>query len=70
MRYLIVGCGRVGSALAKLLDADGHKSRRRRNAIRFSSARQEIRRPVVVGTGIDYDILKRAGAKTPTASSR
>ena len=25
MRYLIVGCGRVGSALAKLLDADGHE---------------------------------------------
>ena len=25
MRYVIVGCGRVGSALAKLLDSDGHE---------------------------------------------
>ncbi|HVS46949.1 MAG TPA: NAD-binding protein [Verrucomicrobiae bacterium] len=65
MRYLIVGCGRVGSALAKLLDADGHDitvvdetpSAFRRLGKKFAGN-------VVVGTGIDYDILKRAGAKS------
>lgn len=65
MRYLIVGCGRVGSALAKLLDADGHTitvvdetpSAFRRLGKKFAGT-------VIVGTGIDYDILKRAGAKT------
>ena len=65
MKYLIVGCGRVGSALAKLLDADGHDitvvdetpSAFRRLGKKFAGQ-------VVVGTGIDYDILKRAGAKS------
>ncbi len=64
MRYLIVGCGRVGSALAKLLAADNHlvvvvdqnPEAFKRLGTRFSGH-------VVVGTGIDYDVLKRAGAE-------
>lgn len=64
MRYLIVGCGRVGSTLAKLLVADKHDvtvvdetpSAFKRLGTRFPGA-------VEVGTGIDYDVLKRAGAE-------
>ncbi|MBV8722841.1 MAG: TrkA family potassium uptake protein, partial [Candidatus Eremiobacteraeota bacterium] len=65
MRYLIVGCGRVGSALAKLLDADGHEIIVvDENASAFKRLGQKFKGHVVVGTGIDYDVLKRAGAST------
>jgi trk system potassium uptake protein TrkA len=63
MRYLIVGCGRVGSTLAKLLDADTHEVivvDEDPNA--FKRLGQKFKGHVVVGTGIDYDVLKRAGA--------
>jgi trk system potassium uptake protein TrkA len=64
MRYLIVGCGRVGSTLAKLLVAEKHDvvvvdenpSAFKRLGPRFGGG-------VEVGTGIDYDVLKRAGAE-------
>jgi trk system potassium uptake protein len=63
MRYLIVGCGRVGSALAKLLDADGHEVIVvDENAAAFKRLGQRFKGHEVVGTGIDYDVLKRAGA--------
>jgi trk system potassium uptake protein len=63
MRYLIVGCGRVGSALAKLLDADGHEVIVvDENPAAFKRLGSTFRGHVVVGTGIDYDVLKRAGA--------
>ncbi|MBV8147832.1 MAG: TrkA family potassium uptake protein [Candidatus Eremiobacteraeota bacterium] len=63
MRYLIVGCGRVGSALAKYLDADGHEVIVvDENASAFKRLGQKFKGHVVVGTGIDYDVLKRAGA--------
>jgi trk system potassium uptake protein len=65
MRYLIVGCGRVGSALAKLLDADGHEVIVvDENPTAFKRLGPKFRGHVVVGTGIDYDVLKRAGAAT------
>jgi len=65
MRYLIVGCGRVGSALAKLLDADGHEVIVvDQNPAAFKRLGQKFKGHVVVGTGIDYDVLKRAGATT------
>lgn len=63
MRYLIVGCGRVGSALAKLLDADGHEVIVvDENPAAFKRLGQKFKGHEVVGTGIDYDVLKRAGA--------
>lgn len=63
MRYLIVGCGRVGSTLAKLLDADGHEVVVvDENPSAFKRLGQKFKGHVVVGTGIDYELLKRAGA--------
>ncbi len=65
MRYLIVGCGRVGSALAKLLDSDGHEVIVvDENAAAFKRLGQKFKGHEVVGTGIDYDVLQRAGAAT------
>ena len=65
MRYLIVGCGRVGSTLAKLLDADNHEVIVvDESPSAFKRLGQKFKGHVVVGTGIDYDVLKRAGAAT------
>ncbi len=64
MRYLIVGCGRVGSALAKLLDADKNEIIVvDENPAAFKRLGPTFKGHVVVGTGIDYDVLKRAGAE-------
>jgi trk system potassium uptake protein len=65
MRYLIVGCGRVGSALAKYLDADGHEVIVvDEDPAAFKRLGPKFKGHVMVGTGIDYDVLKRAGAGT------
>ncbi|MDQ6825678.1 MAG: TrkA family potassium uptake protein [Candidatus Eremiobacteraeota bacterium] len=64
MRYLIVGCGRVGSSLAKLLAADNHQIIVvDENPAAFNRLGSKFSGHVVVGTGIDYDVLKRAGAQ-------
>jgi trk system potassium uptake protein TrkA len=65
MRCLIVGCGRVGSALANLLDADGHEVIvLDENPNAFKRLGQKFHGHAVVGNGIDYDVLKSAGAAT------
>ncbi|MBI2850398.1 MAG: TrkA family potassium uptake protein [Chloroflexi bacterium] len=67
MNVLIVGCGRVGAWLARLLDADGHQvtvldtdaySFRR---LRFPGLLNEFKGTALVGNGIDQDTLKKAG---------
>ncbi|HEX3468652.1 MAG TPA: TrkA family potassium uptake protein [Candidatus Elarobacter sp.] len=63
MKYLIVGCGRVGSTLAKLLVADKHDVVVvDENPAAFKRLGNRFGGQVEVGTGIDYDVLKRAGA--------
>ncbi len=65
MRFLIVGCGRVGSALAKLLDADGHEVIVvDENPNAFKRLGQKFCGHMVVGTGIDSEVLKNAGAES------
>jgi trk system potassium uptake protein TrkA len=65
MRYLIVGCGRVGSTLAKLLDADSHDvTVVDESPEAFKRLGTKFKGQVVVGTGIDCDVLRRAGAET------
>ena len=62
MRVVIMGCGRVGSALAQMLDEDGHAvtvldirpDAFRRLPPGFGGRRQ-------VGNGIDHDVLARIG---------
>jgi trk system potassium uptake protein TrkA len=63
MKYLIVGCGRVGSTLAKLLAAELHDvTVVDENPAAFKRLGNHFVGRVEVGTGIDYDVLKRAGA--------
>jgi trk system potassium uptake protein TrkA len=64
MRYLIVGCGRVGSTLATLLVAEKHDVVVvDENPAAFKRLGPRFGGGVEVGTGIDYDVLKRAGAE-------
>ena len=67
MKVLIMGCGRVGAWLARLLDADGHQvtvldtdaySFRR---LRFPGLLDDFKGTALVGNGIDQEALKKAG---------
>ena len=63
MKYLIVGCGRVGSTLAKLLVTEKHDvTVVDENPSAFKRLGAQFPGRVEVGTGIDYEVLKRAGA--------
>ncbi|GAC1307103.1 MAG: TrkA family potassium uptake protein [Vulcanimicrobiaceae bacterium] len=65
MKYLIVGCGRVGSTLAKLLTAELHDvTVVDENPAAFKRLGNHFAGRVEVGTGIDNDVLKRAGAES------
>ena len=62
MNVIVVGCGRVGSTLARLMHNDGHNvtvidlmsESFRRLGSRFKGQR-------IIGNGIDEELLRRAG---------
>ena len=67
MKVVIMGCGRVGAWLARLLDTDGHQvtvldtdaySFRR---LRLAGMLNDFKGTALVGNGIDQEALKRAG---------
>jgi trk system potassium uptake protein TrkA len=59
---VIVGCGRVGSTLAKLLTAEAQDvTVVDENPAAFKRLGSHFSGRMEVGTGIDYDVLKRAG---------
>lgn len=63
MRIVILGCGRVGGRLASLLDAEGHDvTIVDTNPESFRRIDAEFKGNAIVGTGIDEDVLRRAGA--------
>jgi len=62
MRVVILGCGRVGARLAGLLDAAGHHvSIIDRNMEAFERLPAKFGGSVVLGNGIDVDVLVQAG---------
>lgn len=63
MRIVILGCGRVGARLATALDREGHSvSIIDRNPDAFRRFLDEsFGGQVIVGVGIDEDVLRRAG---------
>jgi trk system potassium uptake protein TrkA len=68
VRVVIIGCGRVGSLLATTLSGEDHDVvviDRHREA--FASLGSEFNGETVVGTGIDEDILRRAGIEEADA---
>lgn len=62
MRYVILGCGRVGSMLANSLCESGHDvSIIDKNRDSFRRLPPTFTGQTVFGQGIDEDVLKRAG---------
>ncbi len=67
MKIVIMGCGRVGAWLARMLDSEGHEvtvldndsySFRR---LSFPGTPADFSGTALVGNGIDQEALKRAG---------
>lgn len=68
MKVVIVGCGRVGAALANQLCQDGHEvaviDREERS---FTRLGKDSRARPVLGVGIDLEVLKDAGIQQADA---
>lgn len=68
MRIVILGCGRVGAYLARMLAAEGHQvTVIDRNSAAFARLGSDFAGDLVVGTGIDEDVLRRAGIEQAEA---
>ena len=68
MKIVIVGCGRVGSWLARLLDADGHAvTILDTDAYSFRRLPPEFGGIALTGNGLDEEALKRAGIEEADA---
>jgi trk system potassium uptake protein TrkA len=65
MKYIIVGCGRVGSTLAKILVSEGHEvTVVDENPAAFKRLGSRFSGQVELGTGIDAEVIRRAGGET------
>ncbi|MDB5059702.1 MAG: TrkA family potassium uptake protein [Chloroflexi bacterium] len=68
MRVVILGCGRVGARLAGMLDDGGHQvSVIDENLEAFERLPTRFAGLVVLGNGIDFDILTQAGIEKADA---
>lgn len=68
MNVVIMGCGRVGSRLAGQLDREGHLvSVVDTNSAQFQRLPATFSGQTIVGTGIDEDVLRRAGIEQADA---
>ncbi len=62
MKVVIMGCGRVGAQLARLLDADGHDiTILDVDAYSFRRLAPTFGGTALIGNGVDEAALKRAG---------
>lgn len=65
MNIIIVGCGRVGAFLARDLDRAGHNvTIVDRNQESFGRLGHDFSGTMILGTGIDEEVLRRAGIET------
>lgn len=68
MKLVILGCGRVGVRLAQLMEEAGHElSVIDADPSSLEKLPQNFRGQVVLGTGIDVDVLKAAGIEKADA---
>ena len=68
MKVLIMGCGRVGSRLATMLDKEGHEVIiLDTNGRAFRRLPSDFGGKKHVGNGIDMDILEQVGAREADA---
>ncbi len=68
MKIIILGVGRVGIYLAQTLDAAGHDvTVIDRNREAFNKLGSNYEGKMILGTGIDEDVLRRAGIEKADA---
>ena len=68
MRVVILGCGRLGAHLARRMDSEGHDvTIIDRMSEAFARLGNDFQGKMVLGTGIDEDILRRAGIEKADA---
>jgi trk system potassium uptake protein len=68
MRIVIMGCGRLGAYLARHLDSEGHDvTVIDRSSDSFARLGSEFHGTMVLGTGIDEDVMRRAGIEKADA---
>lgn len=68
MYVVIVGCGRVGSELAKILAGEGHNVVViDRNPLSFEHLGHSFNGFTLVGSGFDYELLKSSGIEKAEA---
>jgi len=67
VHVIVVGCGRVGSGLAKSLSAEGHSVAVLDKSSRAFRRLKDWDGPCIVGSGFDRDDLEKAGAKQADA---
>jgi trk system potassium uptake protein TrkA len=68
VNIVILGCGRVGAALATMLDAEGHSvTVIDQNSDAFRRLGAGYKGNMVLGTGIDEDVLRSAGIEKADA---
>ena len=64
MKFVIVGCGRVGAALAEAFDNAGHEVVVLDTSTRaFDRLSDEFKGQAIRGDGTDEDVLRKAGAE-------
>jgi len=62
MKIIILGCGRIGSTLARSFIRDGHDvTIIDRNSTAFRRLGSDFKGQVLLGNGIDEEVLKKAG---------
>jgi trk system potassium uptake protein TrkA len=68
VKVVIMGCGRVGSTLASLMDQAGHRvTVIDSNSDAFQRLRSDFKGEKIAGNGVDEEILRRAGIETADA---
>jgi trk system potassium uptake protein TrkA len=68
MKLVILGCGRVGSTLAMMMDANGHQvTIIDRNSEAFRRLGEGFKGRTLVGEGVDEDVLRKAGIEEADA---
>ena len=64
MKFVIVGCGRVGAALAEAFDNGGHEVVVLDTSTRaFDRLSEEFKGQAIRGDGTDEDVLRKAGVE-------
>ena len=68
MKYIIMGCGRVGAKLASLLSKEGHTvTVLDTDAYSFRRLPPDFKGTALVGNGLDEEALKKAGIEDADA---